>query len=205
MCDFSLPLPPPLIPTLSSQKISVLILNAGVSQRSTFLETPLKTFRSIFSVNLFSSVELLHGLASTSLNIVGGRSQIIYISSVQAQIPLPSRSAYSASKAAATSLCSSLRAEFADFADVCCVEPGYVDTDLSRNAVTKDGRYGKKDETTKNGIKPDLLASKIIIAVNEGRTVVTDGQGLKVRAALWLGFLWRGGLERVMRRRFEKA
>ena len=211
-CDFSSPIPSPLLSALSALPLDVLILNAGVSQRSTFLETPMSTFRSVFEVNLFSNADLIHALSpsmktrcSSSSSSSSSRPQIVYVSSVQASLPLPSRSAYSASKAASSSLCASLRAEVSGWCDVCLVEPGYVDTDLSKNAVTGLGRHGVKDPTTSSGVDPGDLAEAIVRGVDEGRTVVTWGQGTKVGAAKALAYFWRGGMERVMRRRHEKA
>ena len=60
---------------------------------------------------MFSHVALIHGLSSL-MNLPGdNKSYIVYVSSVQSVIALPERSGYSASKAAVSGLCDSLRAE----------------------------------------------------------------------------------------------
>lgn len=150
----------------SEVALSVIVNNAGVSQRSEFGETGMSTFRSVFEVNLFAGAEILHALLpnlSAASYSTGTKSNLIWISSVQAQLALPSRSAYSASKHAVSGLCDSLRAEMSGYCDVCCVEPGYVKTALSLNAVTKDGtKHGHMDASTAQGVDPDGLAEKIL-------------------------------------------
>lgn len=69
---------------------------------------------------------------------------IICISSVQGKIAIPFRSAYTASKHALQAWCDSARAELStNNIKVTVVNPGYIKTDLSLNAVTGSGaKYG---------------------------------------------------------------
>ncbi|GMH73084.1 hypothetical protein TrST_g10230 [Triparma strigata] len=207
-CDFSSP--PSLTSSLqkiksNNNRIDYLICNAGISQRSTFLETPLSTFYEIFQVNLFSHVALIHGLSSL-MNLPGdNKSYIVYVSSVQSVIALPERSGYSASKAAVSGLCDSLRAEFSDFCNVIEVRPGYVSTSLSLNALTSSGKYNKTDSTTLNGIPPRKVAERVIEGIEKGESVIDVGWDAKSRVAVWLKF-WGGGVLRgIMERRFRKS
>jgi len=63
---------------------------------------------------------------------------VVNISSLQGRIAIPHRAAYAASKHALQAWSDSLRAELAcQGVDVLVVSPGYVKTELSRNAITE--------------------------------------------------------------------
>lgn len=67
-----------------------------------------------------------------------------FISSVQGKFAIPQRAAYSASKHAMQAFADALRAEVANQnIYVSCVSPGYIQTQLSMNALTGSGNsYG---------------------------------------------------------------
>ena len=77
---------------------------------------------------------------------------------------IPFRSAYAASKHALHGFFDSLRHEVTQFGvsvTLCC--PGYIQTNLSLNAVRGDGSsYGKMDETTKQGYSPQYVAAQVL-------------------------------------------
>lgn len=65
---------------------------------------------------------------------------IVCVSSVVGKIPIPYRSSYTASKHALQAFCDCLRAEMAMYGiKVLVASPGYVVTEVSRNALTGDG------------------------------------------------------------------
>lgn len=66
--------------------------------------------------------------------------KIVCVSSVVGKIPIPYRSSYTASKHALQAFCDCLRAEMATYnVKVLVTSPGYVATDVSRNALTGYG------------------------------------------------------------------
>lgn len=68
------------------------------------------------------------------------QGKIIFVSSVVGRLPIPYRSAYTASKHAMQAFADCLRAEMATFnIQVLVTSPGYVATDVSRNALTGYG------------------------------------------------------------------
>lgn len=71
---------------------------------------------------------------------------VVCISSVQGKIAIPHRSAYNASKHALQAFCDTIRAELAEKSiKVSVINPGYIQTALSLNAVTQSGQtYGGK-------------------------------------------------------------
>ncbi|KAG9473423.1 hypothetical protein GDO78_013551 [Eleutherodactylus coqui] len=123
-------------------KVDILINNAGVSYRGAIVDTKLSVDRTIMDTNYFGPVALTKALLPSMIQKKGGH--IVVISSVQGKISIPFRSAYSASKHATQAFFDCLRAEMVphDIA-VTVISPGYIQTNLSLNAVTEDGsRYG---------------------------------------------------------------
>lgn len=191
--------------------INTVINNAGISQRSTFASTDHDIFRSIFEVNFFSATSLLHRLHKNlhSASVASQHpSTVIWISSVQGSLALPSRSAYSASKFAVAGFCDSLRAEWSDWCNVVAVSPGYVNTNLSVNAATGvvGKTHGKVDDTTKNGIDPSNLADIVVERVERGdrRSELKINWDLKTRIAVFLKFASPTTLMKIMASRHRK-
>lgn len=68
------------------------------------------------------------------------RGTIVFVSSVVGRIPIPYRSAYTASKHALQAFADCLRAEISHHhIQVMVSSPGYVATEVSRNALTGYG------------------------------------------------------------------
>lgn len=68
------------------------------------------------------------------------QGKIVFVSSVVGRLPIPYRSAYTASKHAMQAFADCLRAEMAAYnIQVLVSSPGYVATDVSKNAWTGYG------------------------------------------------------------------
>lgn len=124
--------------------IDILINNGGISVRSAALETSLEVDMRIMNVNYFGSIALTKAVLPSMIKRKEGR--IVCISSVQGKFAIPHRSAYAASKHALQAFCDTLRAEMEEHnVKVTCISPGYINTALSRNALTGSGSaYGGK-------------------------------------------------------------
>lgn len=181
-------------------RIDVLVHNGGVSQRSRVADTQLDVDRRIMEVNYFGAVALTKAVLPSMLKARSGH--IVVISSVMGKLGTPLRSAYAASKHALHGFFDCLRAEIADhglFVTLIC--PGYVKTDISRNALTGDG--SPKNETGRDveaGHPVDLTARQILAAVRAKRSEAYVGAFGKERLALFLKRLAPGLLERVARK-----
>ncbi|XP_077131457.1 dehydrogenase/reductase SDR family member 7B isoform X2 [Ranitomeya variabilis] len=148
-------------------KVDILINNAGISYRGTILNTKVSVDRMIMDTNYFGPVALTKAFLPSMIK--NKRGHIVAISSVQGKISIPFRSAYSASKHAMQAFCDCLRAEMVphDIA-VTVVSPGYIQTNLSLNAVTDDGsRYGVMDKNTAEGRTAEEVARIVFRAVGE--------------------------------------
>ena len=88
--------------------IDVLVNNAGVSHRSTFIDTDLEVFQRVMAVNYFGA---LNCTKAALPSLIARRGQIIVLSSLSGFAPLLYRSAYNASKHALHGLFETLRYE----------------------------------------------------------------------------------------------
>ncbi len=80
------------------------------------------------------------------------------------------RSGYAASKHATQALADSLRAEVSgEGVQVTVISPGYVQTNLSINALTSSGSLnGRVDADTASGYTPDFVAERTFKAIVNG-------------------------------------
>ena len=143
------------------EKIDGLYHFGGVSQRSFVVETPLEVDRKIFEVNYFGTIALTKAVLPRMIETGGG--QIAVTSSIVGKFGFPYRSAYSASKHALHGFFESLRAENkSNKIRVSLIIPGRIQTNISVNALNKDGAsHGKMDEGQQKG-KTAEASAKII-------------------------------------------
>lgn len=150
--------------------IDILVNNGGISYRGEAANTDLQVDIRVMVTNYFGPVALTKAVLPSMLERNSGF--IVAISSVQGKIAIPFRSSYSASKHATQAFFDTLKSELGHTnIDICVVSPGYVQTNLSLNAVTGDGsKYGVMDQTTAGGMNPKDAAENIVFAVASKRT-----------------------------------
>uniref|UniRef100_A0A7S2UN27 Ketoreductase domain-containing protein n=1 Tax=Attheya septentrionalis TaxID=420275 RepID=A0A7S2UN27_9STRA len=188
-----------------SNDIDVLINNGGISSRSTFLETASSVDELVMKVNFLSGATIAKAVVPGM--IMRNSGAIVWISSVQGLVGLPSRTSYAASKFAVQGYCESLRAELATSGvSVHVVSPGYIRTNLSMSAIKGDGEaYGKMDDTTANGASPHDVAVKVLESVADGTSDLIVAAGLSAKIAIWLRFFAPSFLNSMLVKRFEKS
>jgi short-subunit dehydrogenase len=142
-------------------KVDGLYQFAGISQRSFVSETPLSIDRKIFEINFFGAVALTKAILPDMIKNGGG--QLAVTSSLVGKFGFPYRSSYSATKHALHGFYESLRAENKiNNIRVSILIPGRVQTNISVNAIDKNGNaHGKMDEGQNSGITAEK-AAKII-------------------------------------------
>lgn len=145
----------------TENKIDCLYHFGGISQRSFVHETSPDVDRKIFEVNYFGTIALTKAVLPKMIENGGG--QIAVTTSIVGKFGFPYRSAYSASKHALHGFFESLRAENTrNNIRISVIIPGRVKTNISVNALEKDGSaHGKMDEGQDKG-KPADKAAKII-------------------------------------------
>lgn len=181
-------------------RVDVLVHNGGISQRALVKDTRLDVDRRIMEVNYFGAVALTKAVLPSMLEARTG--QFVVISSVMGKLGTPLRSAYAASKHALHGFFDCLRAEVAESGvAVTLICPGYIRTDVSRNALTGDGSPTQKTGAdVAEGFSPELTAQQIVDAVAAKKSEVYVGALGKERLALLLKRFVPGVLERIVRK-----
>ncbi|XP_060540048.1 dehydrogenase/reductase SDR family member 7B isoform X3 [Pantherophis guttatus] len=166
--------------------VDILINNAGISYRGIITETAIEVDRKVMETNYFGPLALTKALLPAMIKRRKGH--IVTISSVQGKISIPFRSAYAASKHATQAFFDCLRAEVEQFnIEVTVVSPGYIQTNLSLNAVTSDGsQYGVLDKTISEGKTAADVARLVLNAVGEKKKEVLVAPGFLAALAIYL-------------------
>ena len=156
-------------------QIDLMIHNGGISQRSLIRETGLDVDRKLMEVNFFGTVALTKSLLPHFIARKTG--QFAVITSLVGKFGSPFRSSYSASKHALHGFFDSLRAEhFQDNIGVTLICPGFIQTNISVNAVTADGSpLGEMDDAQAKGMSPEDCATEIFSAVTRKKEEVYIG------------------------------
>ena len=156
-------------------RIDILINNAGISQRSLSKDTQLDVERQLMNINFFGSVAMTKFALPQMISQNSGH--IVIISSIVGKFGFPLRSGYSASKHALHGYFESLRAEvFKNNIHVTMICPGRINTQISVNALVKDGsKYGVMENGQAKGIDADQSAKKIVKAIKSRKKEVVFG------------------------------
>ncbi|HBK72151.1 MAG TPA: short chain dehydrogenase [Flavobacteriaceae bacterium] len=162
--------------------IDILINNGGISQRSLAIETKITVDTRIFNTNYFGTIALTKALLPYF--VAKKEGHFVIITSVVGKIGTPLRSSYAASKHALHGFFDSLRAEIHDDnIAVTLICPGFVKTDVSKNALTGDGsRQNTMDKSTENGLATEYFAKRMLKAVARKKQEVVIGGKLEVLA-----------------------
>jgi short-subunit dehydrogenase len=166
--------------------IDILVLNAGISQRSVFLETSPEAFDRVMNLDFAAQVDLVRRVLPAM--VARGSGTLVAVSSVAGLCGLPLRPAYSAAKHALAALFQTLRAELRGSGlRIVTVYPGYVRTGVARNALAGDGSpMGAEDPRIEGGVDPAPVARRILDAALGGRTEVKVALDPNSRLAIFL-------------------
>jgi NAD(P)-dependent dehydrogenase (short-subunit alcohol dehydrogenase family) len=118
--------------------IDVLVNNAGITQRSAFVDTEISVYRKVMEVNFFGS---LYCTKAAINSLIKRKGVIIVIESLAGVSPLLGRTGYCASKHALHGFFTSLRSEIRETGvHIMLVCPGFVETNLQTRALGGDGQ-----------------------------------------------------------------
>ena len=162
--------------------IDVLINNAGISQRSKCLDTDLPVYKKLLDVDVLGQIALTKVVLP--LMVKQGSGHIAVTSSVAGKLGVKWRTGYCAAKHAVMGFFDSLRAEVTELGiQVSTITPGFIKTDVSKNAVTGDGSdFGYDDDDIKGGMDVDKCADVIVSKMNKGVKEIAVGEGLPMLA-----------------------
>ena len=190
----------PLVANLWEQAggVDVVVHCGGISQRSRLIDTNPSVDRAMMEVNYFGTLAFTRALLPKMVAAGGGHFAVV--TSLMGLFSAPMRSGYAGAKHALHGWFEALRAEHHDDGiRVTMVSPGFVRTDISRNALTADGSVqGTMDEATENGISAERCAAILLRGIDRNRALVTPGK--KEVLGYWLSRFAPGILRRVARR-----
>ncbi len=179
-------------------RIDVVVHCGGISQRSRLIDTDPSVDRTMMEVNYFGTLAFTRALLPYMVQAGGGHFAVV--TSLMGLFSAPLRSGYAGAKHALHGWFEALRAEHHDDGiRVTMVAPGFVQTDISRNALTADGSaQGTMDDATENGISAERCAALLLRGIDRNRALVTPGK--KEVLGYWLSRFAPGILRRVARR-----
>ena len=165
-------------------KIDVLINNGGISQRSPIIETSIEVDRKIMEIDYLGTVALSKAILPHFITNASGH--YVVVSSLMGKFSSPLRSSYCGAKHALHGFFDALRLEHEkDNVKVTMVCPGFVNTNVARNALTADGsKQGYQDKMTEKGLDVSVFVKKMIRAIRHNKFEVYIGKFEKVGAYL---------------------
>ncbi len=153
-------------------KIDILVNNGGISQRSFVKDTQIAVDKRIMDINYLGTIALSKAVLPHF--ITNKKGHFVVTTSIVGKIGTPLRSSYAASKHALHGFFDSLRAEHhQDNIAVTLICPGFVNTNVSKNALTGNGTPQQKlDVATANGIEPKHFARLMAKAIKNKKEEV---------------------------------
>jgi NAD(P)-dependent dehydrogenase (short-subunit alcohol dehydrogenase family) len=143
--------------------VDVLVNNAGITQRSAFVETQTSVYRKVMDVNFFGS---LYCTKASIDSLIARKGIIVVIESLAGVSPLLGRTGYCASKHALHGFFTSLRCELRDLGvHIMLVCPGFVKTNLQTRALGGDGRVTNHPQSV---VGNPTSAAKVAEAIYRG-------------------------------------
>jgi len=148
-------------------------------------------------VNFFSAVAITKSVLPQMLKQQSGH--VVVISSISGKFGFFLRSAYCASKHALQGFFESLRLEMLeDHIKVTIVCPGKIQSNISLNALTKEGKNNNiMDESQQNGVPSEECARQILKAIRHEKEEVFIG-GSELRA-VWIKRFFPGLFTKLIR------
>ncbi len=148
-------------------RIDIFISNPAFSRRFDFLEYPPEVFEQTIQATLTGGFHMSQ-LVARHMVERGGGGKIVFISSVQAEMPIAQCVAYGPAKAGLNHMMRSIAVELAQHRiNVNAIEPGWIDTPgehqtFTEEEIRKEGErlpWGRLGQPTEIGKAATFLAS----------------------------------------------
>ncbi|MDO3720620.1 SDR family oxidoreductase [Marinobacter sp. chi1] len=180
--------------------IDLLVNNAGVSQRSLCKDTDMAVYQKLMDVDVMGQIALTKAVLPHMLE--RGSGHLAVTASVAGKVGVPQRTGYCAAKHAVMGFFDALRAEVeGQGIHVSTIVPGFIRTDISRNALAGDGSaFGKVDEDIAGGMDVTECAEVVFKGLQAKKREIPVGKG-KEMAALWIKRAAPEALFRIVRAR----
>ncbi len=180
-------------------KIDILVNNGGISQRSFVKDTQIDVDKRIMDINYLGTIALSKAVLPHFIKNENGH--FVVTTSIVGKIGTPLRSSYAASKHALHGFFDSLRAEHhQDNIAVTLVCPGFVNTNVSKNALTGNGTPQQKmDVATANGIDPERFAKLMVKSIQNKKEEVYIA-GVKEKLGVYVKRFYPKLLSKMIRK-----
>jgi NAD(P)-dependent dehydrogenase (short-subunit alcohol dehydrogenase family) len=162
--------------------LDVVVSNAAAMAFGAFADVPQPSFDRTVAVTFLGAVNVIRA-ALPALERSAG--VLVVTGSINALTPLPSFSAYAASKAALRSFVRSLRIELRARRSpvrVSIVNPGAVDTPVWRSVSTATGRLPRRPP---EGYRASVVADALVAMARSPRAEMTVGGEAKAWLTIW--------------------
>jgi short-subunit dehydrogenase len=141
--------------------IDILISNAGVSMRATFLETELKVLHRLMNVNFWGTV---YCTKYALPYLIKSNGSLVGVSSVAGFHGLPGRTGYSASKFAMHGFLETIRIEnLKNGLHVMIIAPGFTSTEIRKHALLADGSEQGESPRDEHELMPPEYVAKWVL------------------------------------------
>ena len=157
--------------------IDVLVNNAGISQRSLIAQTDLTVYQRLMKINYLGTIALTTSVLPRFK--AAGTGHFVTVTSLMGRFGSPYRSGYCAAKHALHGFFDVLRMEHEkDGIDVTLICPGFVQTNVARNAMTADGSPQlENDSATAKGLTPEVFVKRMLRAMKRKKYEAYIGRG----------------------------
>jgi glucose 1-dehydrogenase len=163
-------------------RIDILVSNPAYSQRCSFLTYEPELFERTLHGTLTAGFHMSQ-LVARQLVAQGGGGKIVFISSVQAELPIAGSVAYNAAKAGLNHMSATIATELAQHRiNVNVIEPGWIDTPNERHTFSADtiAEEGAKLPWGRLGTPTDIGRAAAFLCSNDadyitGTVLVVDG------------------------------
>jgi len=148
-------------------KVDILINNGGISQRSPIIETSIDVDRKLMEIDYLGTVAISKAILPHF--VANNSGHYVVVSSLMGKFSSSYRSAYCGAKHALHGFFDALRLEHdKDNVKVTMICPGFVNTNVARNALTADGsKQGYQDDMTENGLDIHVFIKRMIKAIRK--------------------------------------
>lgn len=148
-------------------RVDILVNNAGISQRSLIKDTDISVYKKLMDIDYLGTVALSKAILPHFVENKSGHYATV--TSLMGKFGSPYRSGYCGAKHALHGFFDVMRMEHEkDGVKVTLVCPGFVQTNVAKNALTADGSPQLEDDVaTQNGITPENAAHQIIKSIEK--------------------------------------
>ncbi|RLD20671.1 MAG: short chain dehydrogenase [Bacteroidetes bacterium] len=146
-------------------KIDILINNAGISMRASFLDVDIDVLQRVMNTNFWGTVYCTrHALR----HLIESKGSLVSISSICGITPLPGRTGYAASKHALDGFIDTIRVEqIPNKLHVLSVHAGFTSSNIRNRALN---RYGNEQRETPRNEEKMMSAEKVANEVAKALT-----------------------------------